>query len=135
MQFPAYLKVKCRKQSYFVQLTLCFETLIDHSFTTASSQGPGRTNKEPDEGGCTVQPLRQTEEMRRLQSVHFCTALIRDGHCTTRVQNRLQFVHDRVLAAKREQHNPRKRLNSIKLYKSWSWQKERKKKSLTTIRS
>lgn len=67
MQLLAYVKVKGRKKSYFLQLTLCFETLVDHSFTTASTQGPGRTDKKPDKWGCAhIQTLRQTEEMRCL---------------------------------------------------------------------
>lgn len=56
-----------KSTTYFLQLTLCFEALIDYSFTTAPAHRPWGTNKEPDKGGCPdIQTLGQAEEMRCL---------------------------------------------------------------------
>lgn len=67
MQLLPSVRAWSKKKSYFLQLTLCFEALVDHSFTAAATQGPGRTDEEPDKGGrAHVQTLRQREEVRCL---------------------------------------------------------------------
>lgn len=67
--------------AHFLHLTLCLEALVDHRFAAASTQGPGRPDEKPDEGGCReVQTLCQAEESGGLQPVHFCTALFRGRH-------------------------------------------------------
>lgn len=81
MQLLTQGKAKGRKKPDLVKPTLCLETLIDHSFTAASREGPGRADEEPDKGDCTyIQVLCQAEVVRCLYSIHFCTPMACDGH-------------------------------------------------------
>lgn len=76
---PALLASLAR--THFLQLALHPEALVNHGLAAASGHRPRWADEEPDEGcGAHIQALRETEEARGLQPVHFRPGLIRHRH-------------------------------------------------------